>query len=122
MYGNTEKLIFEILPHSIFYYNQYYRYLVVHLGRFGGIDITIWAALQNTVYRHPSHNAFFGLPKNRVRRNSHYVKPNFAFSNPSPSEVFDRVSRGITNSNLQAKKFALSETALWETTLAEGCL
>ena len=27
MYGNAEKLIFEILPHSIFYYSQYRQYI-----------------------------------------------------------------------------------------------
>ena len=36
--------------------------------------------------------------------------------------VFGRISQEIANSNLQAQKFALSETALWETALGEGCL
>ena len=27
MYDNAEKLIFEILPHSIFYYSQYRQYI-----------------------------------------------------------------------------------------------
>ena len=55
-------------------------------------------------------------------KNSCYAKQTFAFNNPLPSAVFCRVSRGITNSDLQAQKFTLSETAQWEIALDEGCL
>ena len=75
----------------------------------------------------PRLTRFLWQPKYRVRQNWRYAKPTFALSNPSPSAVFDRISRGLTHSDLQTKKFALSETALWETALwetalAEGCL
>ena len=55
----------------------------------------------------PCLSRFLWQLKKHIRRNSLYKKPTFAFSNPSPSAV----SRGITYCNLQAQKFALSETA-----------
>ena len=73
---------------------------------------TLWYYYYSISTGIPHKTRFLWQLKNHVSRNLSYAKQIFTFSNPLPSVVFDRVKWGITNSNLQAHKFALRETAL----------